>query len=153
MADPYHPPGAFYFSVTLQSKTNEQNSIDASFQEISGIQVEYDTEEVVEGGENRFAHRLPRYAKYSNLSLKRGVVTKDSFLGKWVEETLGSMLTEPVKTQDLQVKLLDASGKPLITWTFVKAWPVRWEIAPLDSLENKLLTETLEFSYRYFERT
>ena len=63
MTDEYYPPGAFYFSVqVLGSGTalSVLTGIDASFQEASGIQAEFGVEEVTEGGENRFVHRLPR---------------------------------------------------------------------------------------------
>ena len=43
-------------------------------------------------------------------------------------------------------------GIPSIAWGFVNAYPLRWEVGPLDSMDNKILTESLEFSYNYFER-
>ena len=155
MTDQYYPPGAFYFTVTVigaGAAASLLTGIDASFQEISGIEARFDTEEVAEGGENRFVHRLPRAAAYSNLVLKRGVVTMDSFLAEWVGQTVGSGLSLPILTQNLLVTLLSPDGLPLIAWGFVNAWPVRWETSPLDAMDNKVMTETLELSYNYFDR-
>lgn len=155
MTDEYYPPGAFYFTVTVvgsMSALSLLTDIDASFQEVSGIEAQFDTEDVVEGGENRFVYHLPRPAKYSNLVLKRGVVTKDSFLAEWVGQTIGSSLSLPILPQNLLVTLLNEEGMPSIVWGFVNAFPLRWEVASLDSMDNKVLTETLEFSYNYFER-
>lgn len=151
----YYPPGAFYFTVQVLGSATALALLsdgDASFQEVSGIQSEWNVEEVVEGGENRFVHRLPRPAKYSNLLLKRGAASGDSFLVEWAGATIGSGLSLPIITQNLLVMLLNREGVPLIAWGFVNAYPVRWEVSPMDSMENKVLIETLEFSYNYFER-
>jgi phage tail-like protein len=151
----YYPPGAFYFSLAVIGSATALaalTQIDASFQEISGIRAELETEAVAEGGENRFVHQLPRAAKHANLVLKRGVVTRDSFIGEWVGQTIGSTLALPVLTQNLLVTLLNDDGFPLVAWGFANAYPVRCEVASLDALDNKILTETLELSYNYFER-
>lgn len=155
MSEIYRPPVAFHFSVTLFGSLapfSAASGVDGSFQEVSGIQVEQQVEEVVEGGENRFVHRLPRPARYSNLVLKRGVVTRSSVLAEWVGQTVGSSLSLPVIPQNLLVMLLDAEGDPVVVWGFVNAWPVRWETGTLDSQRNEVLTETMEFTYGYFER-
>jgi len=155
MTDEYYPPGAFYFTVTVLGSATAVSlltSIDASFQEVSGIEAQLDTEPVVEGGENRFVYQLPKPAKYSNLVLKRGVVTKDSFLAEWVGQTVGSRLSLPILPQNLLVTLLNENGMPSIVWGFVNAFPLRWEVGSMSSTDNKILTETLEFSYNYFER-
>ncbi len=151
----YYPPPAFRFSVTVigvGSIASILTDIDASFQEVSGLQSEFDIEPVTEGGENRFVHHLPRPAKYPNLVLKRGVVTTDSFLAEWVGQTVGAGLSLPIVTQNLLVTLLDENGLPTIAWGLVNAYPVRWDVGPLNSMENKILSETLELSYNYFER-
>ena len=155
MSEDYYPPGAFYFSLSVLGSATPLamlTDIDASFQEASGIQAEFEVESLSEGGENRFSHQLPKAAKYTNLQLKRGVVTQDSFIGEWVGLTVGANLSLPIVPQNLLLTLLSQDGVPSIAWLFVNAYPVRWETAAMNSQENKLLTETLEFSYNYFER-
>jgi phage tail-like protein len=155
MSDTYYPPPGFYFRVTVLgagAAVAELTGVDASFQEISGIDVRFDVEEVVEGGENRFVHRLPKAARYEDLVLKRGVVTRDSFFAEWVGFTIGSSLSLPIATQNLLVTLQDGDGWPVVAWAFVNAYPLRWETAPMDSMANQVLTETMTFSYNYFER-
>jgi phage tail-like protein len=155
MSAQYYPPASFYFSVkVLSSPTSAppQTSLDAAFQEVSGIRAEFDVEEVVEGGENRFAYRLPRRSKYPNLVLKRGIAVKDSYLTDWVTKTLGSNLSIPIVTHNLQVTLQNQAGAAIISWTFNNTYPVRWEIAALNSQDNKVLIETLELAYNSFSR-
>jgi phage tail-like protein len=155
MSDAYYPPPAFYFTVTILGSATALSlltSIDASFQEISGIEAQFNVEEVAEGGENRFVHRLPKQGKYSNLVLKRGAVYTDSFLSEWFGQTVGSGMSLPILPQNLLVTLLNESSVPLIAWAFVNAYPVKWNMAAMNSQDNKILIETLELSYNYFER-
>lgn len=155
MSDEYYPPGGFYFEVNVIGSLTVAAAltrIDASFQEVSGIEAQFDVEAVVEGGENRFVHQLPKLTKYSDLVLKRGIVTKDSVIAEWVGQTIGSRLSIPVIPQNLLVTLLNDKGMPTVAWGFVNAYPLRWEVAPMKSMDNQVLTETLVFSYNYFER-
>jgi phage tail-like protein len=155
MSDVYYPPPGFHFRVTVLgvgALMAELTGVDASFQEVSGIESKWETEDVAEGGENRFVHRLPRPASYSNLVLKRGLVYRDSFFAEWVGQTIGSGLSLPIVTQNLLVTLLNEKANPIVAWVFVNAWPVRWEVTGLDSMRNEVATESLEFSYNYFER-
>jgi phage tail-like protein len=147
---PSYPPTAFHFKVAI-GPPGQGATADASFQEVSGIQVQSNSEDVVEGGENRFTHRLPTAAKFANLVLKRGVVVKNSPLAKWVADTLGGNLSKPIAPKSLTVFLLDEKQKPLISWAFTHAYPVRWDISAMNAMENALLTETMELSYHYFE--
>jgi phage tail-like protein len=155
MNTPYYPPGKFYFSVTVLSMnaaTVPLTGIDSSFQEVSGIEVEFGVEEIAEGGENRFLHRLPKQAKAPPLVLKRGVVTVNSPLAVWVASTLGSRLSTPILPQDLLVLLLSPSGDPLVAWGFANAYPLKWKTDSLNSTQSDILTESLEFSYTFSSR-
>ena len=155
MSQSYYPPSAFYFSLAVLGSATPLamlTDIDASFQEISGIEAQFGVEQVTEGGENRFVHQLPTAAKYSHLQLKRGVVTGDSFIAEWVGQTIGASLSMPIIPQNLLVTLLSSDGLPSIAWLFINAYPQRWEVSAMNAQENQILTETLEFSYNYFER-
>jgi phage tail-like protein len=155
MSNASYPLPAFHFRVTVLGAGAAMAAVtgaDASFREISGIEARFDVEEVAEGGENRFVHRLPRPARYSDLVLSRGVVSRLSFFATWAGATIGSPLSLPIVPQNLMVSLLDGEGWPTVAWVFVNAWPLRWEISSMDSMANEVLTERMEFSYNYFER-
>jgi phage tail-like protein len=155
MSDAYYPPPAFSFTVAVIGSATALSlltRIDASFQDISGIEAEFLTEEVIEGGENRFVHRLPTHGKYPNLVLKRGAVTRDSFLLEWVGQTVGSGMSLPILPQNMLVTLLNESGTPSIAWAFANAYPIKTSVSSLNSEDNKILIETMELSYNYFER-
>lgn len=148
MAEVY-PPFAFLFLLEFSDKTG---NMDASFQEVSGINSEIGFEEIGEGGENRFKHQLPLPARHTNLILKRGLLLSGSTLALWCKETLESDFNSPIKMKHISVSLIDKQKQKIITWFFVDAWPIKWNISSLNSMENMIVTETLEFSYKYLTR-
>jgi phage tail-like protein len=143
----YVPPPVFAFRVDIDGAES-----DTSFQEVSGLEVQFETEEVVEGGQNRFVHRLPTRTKYSNLILKRGVVTQQSAFGGWVSRALSGGLVQQSGPKTINVKLVNEKNQPLIAWNVFGAYPLRWEHTPLNAMGNDVLIETVELNYQFFQR-
>jgi phage tail-like protein len=142
----YYPPVGFYFRVSV-SGINGQN--EGNFQEVTGLNVKLDVEEIKEGGENRFAHRLPGRPKYENLVLKRGMVT-DSFLITWARRATEQFI---FTTKTVVLSLLNDDSVPLAAWNFVNAYPVGIRMSEFKAQENNIAIETLELCFDYFERT
>lgn len=115
----------------------------ADFSECSGLSGELGTEDYQEGGENRFAHRLPTRASFPNLVLKRG--TSDSgALWTWYSEYLerGTM-----KPRDGQVHLLawsDGDLKPVRVWAFRRGYPVKMTGPDLNAQSPAIAIESVE---------
>jgi phage tail-like protein len=155
MTEIYYPPAAFHFDLTIVSSPNapwSKTEVDASFQEISGIDRELEVQALAEGGENRFAHQLPKRGKHPNLVLRRGIVSIESSLADWAEETIGADFSKPIKTRTLLVSLLSVKDT-LIVWTFTNAYPVKWSTAGFKAMDNSLAIETLEMAYAQVART
>ena len=158
-AQKYLPPVGFFFTVKLlRESAKTYQKVDAAFQEVTGISAEMQFDDIKEGGENRFVHKVPGRVKYDNLVLKRGVVVWPSDFGTWCRKGLkGGMLStkdpDKVEPHSIQVQLMDAAkqGAPLMSWTFVNALPLKWEIGGLDAKTSGLAIETLTFTYQYFE--
>jgi phage tail-like protein len=142
------PNTAFYFQLSI---SDNAESVDASFQEVSGLSNETEPEETLENGDNKFQFKLPKHAKYSNLVLKRGVISADSEITKWFNDTLNRNLSAKISTKNIILKLIDMNGSPIKTWSFFNAWPVNWNVAEFNSTKNKIAIETLELAYTYFE--
>lgn len=138
----------FYFSVAIDGAGT---GMDAAFQEVSGLSKEVKTEELACGGENRFKFRVPSGTSFTNLILKRGVLSTGSKLLTWCAKTLDGGLSEPIKPKNLQVNLLNADGDTCMHWNFVSAYPVKWSASDLKSQDSSLFIETLEFAYQYFD--
>jgi phage tail-like protein len=141
----YYPPVGFHFSVEFAG--SDGNGSDAHFQSVSGLSVTMETEEIAEGGENRFKHKFPVKTKYPNLVLKRGLVVNSSLV-EWCRNAMENFEFE---VRDLTIKLLNEEHEPLQTWNIVHAFPVKWAVDDFNAQESKLVIETLELSYQYFK--
>lgn len=124
--------------------------IDSRWTEVSGLSVELGTEELIEGGENRFVHKLPIRAKYPNLVLKRGYFSSlPSPLIKWANDAITNL---DIKPCNVHVVLLDEMHKPAQTWHFTNAYPVKISIGDLKATDNSYLIESIELAYQYFKK-
>lgn len=144
-----YPPVAFHFSVSFGIPGRDA---DCAFREVGGIAAEMETESVVEGGENRFVHQLPKAVKHPRLVLKRGVAPFTSRLVTWCRDVLESGLAFPVTTKLMRVSLLDESGQALRVWSFENAFPVKWEVEPFQSSKNEVAIEKIELAYSLSKR-
>ncbi|CAL2082288.1 Glycerol acyltransferase [Tenacibaculum sp. 190524A05c] len=140
----YYPPVGFHFKVDFKNLSTKDKDI--SFQSVSGLTVDLETEEIAEGGENRFKHKIPVRSKFPNLVLKRGMLM-DSEVIKWCKKALENFEIEPV---DINVMLLDENHEALQTWNIVNAYPIKWSVGDFNAEENKLVIETIELTYQYF---
>ena len=141
----YYPPVAFHFRVRFSISSEDS---DVRFQDVSGLSVSLGVEDVKEGGENRYTHRLPTPPKYGSLVLKRGLLL-DSAVFKWIENAVTNFEFEPA---EIHIDLLNEEHEPISSWTFTRAWPVKWEISSLKSTGNEVVIETLELAYASFRK-
>lgn len=158
----YYPPVGFYFDVRIVDKPGliqelkrklglESVEVDSGFQDVSGLSVEIPTETISEGGENRFTYKVPLPAKHSNLVLKRGLVTTQSTLGAWCRSIIESAFSSNVKCKNLVISLLDGERVPVMVWSVVDAYPVKWTTSNFNAMNNEIAIETMEFVYKRFE--
>jgi len=146
MIESLYPPVSFHFRVDVLQLGS--GGVDARFQEVTGLTHEVQIEELAEGGENRFVHRLPGRARYGNLVLKRGFAM-GSKLHDWCERAIGALDIDP---KTVTVSLLNEAHAPLATWRFEGAYPVKYAVSDFKAQENAMSIETLELAYRRFTR-
>lgn len=144
-----YPPPAFSFAVSIGNGTEID---DAAFSEVSGIGTEIETEAVVEGGENRFIHQLPKGVKHGQLELKRGITRMNSPLAKWCKKTLEGEFISMIELRIVIVKLTGANGQVLRVWQFNDAYPVKWSVDPFSSTKNEVAVEKISLAYSYSQR-
>ena len=138
----YYPPLGFHFRVEFANIKGE-----FEFQSVSGLNVELETEQIAEGGENRFKHRLPVRTKFTNIVLKRGLKVNSDLI-QWCRD---AVLDFNIAPTDLTITLLNEEHEPLQTWNVVHAWPVKWEVTDLNAEESKITVESIEMTYNYFK--
>lgn len=142
----YEPPVGFHFVVHVLGLPPVEN--DLRFTEVSGLSVELGTEEVPEGGENRFTQKYPTRTKYPELVLKRGMLM-GSEVRNWVRRCIED---HQIELKDVVVMLLNEAHEPLVTWHVVGAYPTKWAVSDLNASSNSVVIETLQLYYQYFRR-
>jgi phage tail-like protein len=140
----YYPPVGFHFKVEVQNLPLNDN--DVRFSEVSGLSVEMGTEEVAEGGQNRFIQKYPTRTKYPELVLKRGLLVNSEIL-IWIRQCLEDYQIQP---KDIFIKLLNEEHQPLLTWNVYKAYPTKWSVSDFNASNNAVVIESLQFFYQSF---
>jgi phage tail-like protein len=135
----------FHFKVQFDFDS-DGNSIDVSFQSVTGLDSTMETETLKEGGENRFTHVLPLRRKFGPLVLKRGLLgPDDSQLTTAFKAAFENDVFTPFKL--VTIHLLDETHQSLMHWEVNNVWPLSWKIADLNAMEGVVLIETLELNY------
>ncbi|GAB1452078.1 phage tail protein [Draconibacterium sp.] len=140
----HYPPVGFSFWVSFDFSND---SIDIAFQDVAGIGMELQSEDVVEGGENMFTQKLPTRASYTPLVLKRGLAVKSS-LTDWVRDAVENLSINPVT---VIVALMNENKEPLIAYRFINAYPLKWSVSNFNAETSSVVIETLELYYQYFK--
>ena len=123
-----------------------------AFTEVSGLSVQLDVEELAEGGQNGYTHKLLGRMKWPNLVFKRGLTDTDA-LFEWLLTASGEGLTKAgnqIKPRNGKISVLDAAGKPMRTWTILEAKPVKWSGPRLAASSRDLAIEELEVCHSGF---
>lgn len=102
--------------------------------------IEWDVEEVKEGGLNVYTHQLPGRRKAVKITLKNGVGTDD--LMTWYMNTM----TEEFSRKTVTLALLDSKREMVMTWHIEDAYPVKWTGPQLKSSDNSIAIQTLELA-------
>jgi phage tail-like protein len=126
-----------------------------AFTEVSGLSVQIDVEELAEGGQNAYTHKLLGRMKWPNLIFKRGVTDTDA-LFEWLMTASGDGLTRAgnkVTPRNGKISVLNAKGEPMRTWTIMGAKPVKWTGPKLAASSRDLAIEELEVCHSGFRST
>ncbi len=101
--------------------------------------VEWDAEEIKEGGLNSYTHLLPGRLKPARVTLKNGI-GKNKLLD-WYIDSMNQKFTRKTVT----ISVLDSYRKPVQTWNINEACPVKLTGPELRSDSNTIAIQSLEF--------
>jgi phage tail-like protein len=110
--------------------------------EVSGLQIETETEPYEEGGVNDFIHQLPKRTKYQPITLKRGITDLDE-LWNWYQDVVKGKF----QRKNGAIILMDTQGNDKWRWDFVEAYPVKWTGPELKADSNTVAFETIELAH------
>jgi phage tail-like protein len=134
-ADPY-PSHRFYIWIAQKEEPV------AVFTEVSGLQIEMETQDHPEGGLNDYVHRLPGRLKVGNITLKRGLVASNALLQWVLANRPGSF-----RREDITIQLHGMRGAHVFSWNFRSAYPVKWVGPAFVSDATTAAVETFEFAH------
>jgi phage tail-like protein len=115
----------------------------AEFQECSGLNLERDVQEILEGGLNERVQYLPGHAKGSNVVLKHGVLYSRE-LWDWYQTGL---YDGQVRRVNFSVLLHDLNNEVAQRWDFLRGFPVKWEGPQFNVESNQVAVSTLEIAH------
>lgn len=122
------------------------------FSEISGLEVTVETEEIKEGGQNSFVHRVPGRMTWPNIRLKRGITQTDSLL-QWLQKSSGEGFAgngNKLQRSTAAITLVGPAGERLRSWEFDGAFPVKWTGPNFAVSSSDMAVEELEITHHGF---
>ena len=144
-----YPYVGFHFKAVFEGIGDADK--EARFQEVTGLTAKLETEEITEGGENRFKHRLPTRSSFSEITLKRALYL-DSAVSDWALKAIEGLNYAELEPVDVSIMLLNEEHKALTSWSVVNAYPTQLQISDLKAEDNGLMVETLTLTYQFFRR-
>jgi phage tail-like protein len=139
---------AFDFNSTFRFTVNVDGISWAAFTEFTLPNLQVETQEIKEGGQNTYVHKLPVRVSPGTVTLRHGI-TRNSQLLEWYLQVLYGDISSA--TRQVTVTMYDVEFYPLITWNFRSAYPVKWTGPTLKASENAVAIEAIEFVHHGFE--
>ena len=114
------------------------------FTEVSGLEIEHEIVEYREGASPvSSSKKMPGIRKYSNITLKRGIVKGDNEFFEWIN----TISMNQVERRDVIIKLLDGRHDPVRVWRIRNAWPVKFSGTDLKADSGEVAIESLELAH------
>lgn len=123
---------------------------DGAFQECTGLDVELDVQELVEGGRNDGVIRRVGRGKYSPLVLKRGMFYGDDNavnrdLWTWFQDVVSGV--RPVRRYDGVVEVMSVGDDVAARWLFERGLPQRITGPQLNARTGEIAIEELHIAH------
>jgi len=157
MSDAFeYPLRGFRFQVDFKEQmlTNETEGgevvlCSGAFSECSGLEVTMEPKSIREGGRNWGTLQRMGAVSFGTVVLKRGM-TSTADLWAWF-----SLVGEGAYAQRLNVTItqFDQSGRGVLSWTLLKAMPIKFKAPDLNASKNEVAIEELHLVHEGLGRT
>lgn len=122
------------------------------FREVSGLELSVAVEEIAEGGQNGFTHRVPGRMSWPNITFRRGI-TQSNVLFEWLQKSSGEGFAAAGNKLTRSTGAVTAIGydlTPLRSWNLIDVFPIRWKGPEFGADKNEALQEELEIAHHGF---
>lgn len=114
------------------------------FSEVDGLDIKVDVIEYREGSSPvNTSIKMPGQIHYSNITLKRGIISSDNELYDWLKDIGFSK----VEKRDVIISLLDEAHEPVIRWKARNVFPVKLVGPTLNALAGEIAIEEIELTH------
>lgn len=132
------PVPKFHFKATIGDKG------EIAFQEVSGLDTEYDIIEYRAGNSVDFSTvKMPGLRKGSDVTLKKGMFKDDTALYDYFNETKMNTIAR----QTVTIQLLDEEHNPMFTWTLKNAFPMKVSGTDLNAQNSEIAVEEIVLAH------
>jgi len=136
-----YPIPVFHFTV-------EWGGSRVGFSEVTGLTQENQPIEYRDGSFPEYSSiKMPGLRKFSNVTLKRGIVKGDNQFFKW----LSTVKLNTVERRDIIINLLNEEHQPVMVWKVMRAFPVKVEGPQLKASGNEVAIESIELAHEGLE--
>jgi len=141
----------FRFRVTLTPSGGPGSPLgDGGFQECTGLDLEMDVAEYVEGGRNNGVVQRAGRLKVNRLTLRRGMLhpaggTVNTELWRWFQDCVDGV--RPMRRYDGTVQVLGGDGSTVATWTFSRGLPAKIVGPQLNAKNGEVAIEELQIAH------
>jgi phage tail-like protein len=122
---------------------------DGAFQDCSGLEVEMDVQEYLEGGRNDGVIRRVGRGKYTNIVLKRGMFYGDGEVNRdlwvWIQSIVSG--TRPVPRYNGIIEVMGSTDDVVATWTFDRGLPAKIKGPELNAKTGEIAIEELTIAH------
>ncbi|MEP7109461.1 MAG: phage tail protein [Ferruginibacter sp.] len=133
-----YPLPKFHFQVKWEP------GVRIGFTEVTGLDKQVEAIEYREGSSKDYSKiKMPGMHKFSNITLKRGTVAKDTDFFDWINEITLNKVTR----RDIIISLLNESHDPVMSWKAINAFPIKVQASDLKSDGNEVAIETIEIAH------
>ena len=137
-----YPLPVFHFSV-------QWGGTRIGFSKVTGLTQENQAIEYRDGSFPEYSSiKMPGLRKFSNVTLKRGIVKSDNDFFKW----LSTIKLNTVERRDLTISLLNETHEPVMVWKIHNAFPVKVEGPQLKASGNEVAIESIELAHEGLEQ-
>lgn len=124
-------------------------SLGGGFSEVSGFDLSIDVVKYHEDGQPMTPTRQPGLIKYSNITLKAGIVNQGLYT--WIIQCVGGSIER--KTIVLNAYGEEDADTVIASWSIENAWPVKYTAPDFNVTGNDVAVESLELAHESLRRT
>lgn len=121
----------------------------------TGLDVDFKTTPIKEGGNYEYQTILPERVEYSPVTLTRAMTGKDSArVQQWLSTVVSKWFDASSPTdygpRTAKITLMDSEGKEVISWSLRSVYPAQWRGPELRASSGDVAVETLQLIHEGF---